>query len=216
MANTVNKNIIVALDGISTAQALSFAEKLKGSVWGFKVNDLLFEDDSIIGKLKQYGNVFADAKLHDIPNTVANSVERLSLAGADIITVHVAGGEDMLRAAKGKAGRTCIVGVTELTSRDAKEKDVKALAEEALQAGVDGIVCSAWELQAVNRLEKMKDKLRIVPGIRPLWYKSDDDQVRTTTPRDALLKGATLLVVGRPITTAEDPLKALQRINEEI
>ena len=96
--------IIVALDGISEKEALRMAKILKGRVWGFKVNDLLFEDGRIIAKLKKFGNVFADAKLHDIPNTVGNSVARLSRAGADMITVHGSGGIEMMKAAKQSAG----------------------------------------------------------------------------------------------------------------
>jgi len=146
------KRVIVALDGISTKEAIRIANLLSGYVWGFKVNDLLFEDSQIIKRLKRYGKIFADAKLHDIPNTVANSVQMLSKSGADIITVHASGGENMIRAAKKAAGKAKIVAVTILTSSNAPKARVLTLARTAINAGADGIVCSGKEVRAVREL----------------------------------------------------------------
>lgn len=101
---TKNK-IIVALDGMTKARALNIARSLRDHIWGFKINDMLYDDISIIKQLKKFGNVFVDVKLHDIPNTVGNTVKRLSRAGADIITVHAAGGIDMMMAAKKHSGK---------------------------------------------------------------------------------------------------------------
>lgn len=204
--------IVVALDGISQQDALKIAKSLKGLVWGFKINDLLFDSISIIKILKKYGRVFADAKLYDIPNTVANSVKRLSMAGADIITVHASGGTEMMRVAKKSAGKSKIIAVTILTSYGGNAKrDVVSLAKNAQRAGVDGIVCSAHEASHVP-----KNLLKIVPGIRPIGYFSKDDQKRRATPQEAIRAGADLLVVGRPITCSKNPVFATQQMLKEI
>ncbi|OGN17416.1 MAG: orotidine 5'-phosphate decarboxylase [Candidatus Yanofskybacteria bacterium RIFCSPHIGHO2_02_FULL_50_12] len=202
----VRNQIIVALDGISKKNALSIARKLKKTVWGFKINDLLFEDPKIVKELKRYGKVFADAKLYDIPNTVKNSVQRLSKLGADIITVHASGGVAMMRVAKEAAGKSKIVGVTVLTSQPGNQKkSVLKLAKEAQSAGLDGVVCSAQELPYLSRIKLLK----IVPGIRPVWYKTGDDQRRTATPKEAIKAGADLIIIGRPITESKDLKEAI-------
>lgn len=205
-----NQNkVIVALDGISEKKALQIAKILKGRVWGFKVNDLLFEKGDIIRKLKKFGNVFADAKLYDIPSTVANSVRRLSASGADFITVHGRGGVGMMKAAKRNALRSKIFAVTVLTSHEENSKEVARLVRDALTAGVDGIVCSGHDLLSIRRIPGSKSLLKIVPGIRPVWYKKKDDQKRTITPKEAIELGADYLVIGRPILNARDPIRAL-------
>ena len=117
MEESKNK-IIVALDNLSSQSALEIAASLSGLVWGFKITDLLFESTNIISQLKKFGHVFADAKLHDIPKTVENEVKKLSALGADLITVHAAGGYEMMLAAKSAAEQSQIVAVTVLTSLD--------------------------------------------------------------------------------------------------
>jgi orotidine-5'-phosphate decarboxylase len=219
---TLNKNrasieihyqqVVVALDGMSEKEALRIAKMFRGRVWGFKINDMLFEGTAIIGKLKKFGKVFADAKLHDIPNTVAHSVARLSKAGADIITVHGSGGVAMMQAAHRHAGTSMIVAVTMLTSSSAVKGKVSSLVRDALRAGVDGVVCSGRDLGIVRRLSKKSPLFVIVPGIRPAWYTKKDDQKRTVTPREAVRRGADLLVIGRPILNSPDPINALANI----
>lgn len=204
-----DNRIIVALDGMSSGETLRFAKKLKGLVWGFKVNDLLFSDSNIIQKLKKFGKVFADAKLHDIPNTVENSVKKLSVAGADIITVHASGGVEMMKAAEKNAGKCKIIAVTVLTSLPDNPKEVARLTRDALEAGVDGIVCSGTDLELIKNISGSAKLLKIVPGIRPDWYKKSDDQRRKVTPAEVIKSGADYLVIGRPITSAKDPFKAL-------
>ena len=205
----MENKIIVALDGISEMEALRIAKLLKGQVWGFKVNDLLFEGPGIIKKLKKFGNVFADAKLYDIPNTVANSVKRLALAGADMVTVHASGGIEMMRVAKENAGHSKILAVTVLTSfRGSQNKIVLKLAREAEKAGLDGIVCSGHELKYVSKISLLK----VVPGIRPKDYNKKDDQKRTVTPKEAIKLGADYLVIGRPITKSKDPPQAFREM----
>jgi len=210
---TVNNKVIIALDGISEKEALRFAKLLKGHVWGFKVNDLLFERSGIINKLKKVGKVFADAKLHDIPNTVSNSVKKLSSVGADLITVHASGGIEMMHVAKRNAGKSKIIAVTVLTSnRGNVTNDVLGLAKDAIIAGVDGIVCSGHELPAISKIKGAEKLIKIVPGIRPIWYKRKDDQSRVMTPDQAIKLGADYLVLGRPILYAKDPVEALKSL----
>ncbi len=212
-----NRNkIIVALDGLSEKEALRIAKILKGYAWGFKVNDLLFEGTTIIRKLKKFGNVFADAKLHDIPNTVANSVEKLSRAGADMITVHASGGVEMMKAAKQNAGQSKILAVTVLTSAEANSRKTVRLAHEAIKANVDGIVCSGHDLPTIRKIPRSKFLLKVVPGIRPSWYKKKDDQKRTITPLKALELGADYLVIGRPILNAKNPVMAITDMQTSI
>ena len=206
-----NRYVIVALDNISQKEALRFAKMFKGRVWGFKVNDLLFGNIEIIHKLRKFGKVFADAKLYDIPNTVANSVARLSKAGADMITVHASGGVEMMKSAKKNAIQSKIIAVTLLTSKEGNNKEVARLTRDAIRAGVDGIVCSGHELSLVKQIFGSKSLLKIVPGIRPVWYKKKDDQKRTITPEEAIKSGADYLVIGRPITNSADPVYALVR-----
>lgn len=207
-------NVIIALDGITQKRAIQIAQKLKGRVWGFKIGDLLYCNSSIIADLKKYGRVFVDTKLHDIPNTVANSVKKLSRAGADMITVHASGGIPMMRAAKRNAGRSKILAVTVLTSLNNKntKRNVIKLTQNAISAGVQGIVCSGHELSAFDGLRGIKSLIKIVPGIRPIWYTKKDDQKRKVTPSEAMKLGADYLVIGRPIINAKDPLDALRRL----
>lgn len=206
-----SKKIIVSLDGMSEKEALKIAGKLCGHVWGFKVNDILYGNINIIRELKKFGKVFVDVKLHDIPNTVSNSVKRISKLGADIITVHASGGMDMMKSAKKNAGKCKIIAVTVLTSSSLKStNDVMELVQHAIKARVDGIVCSGQELESVKKLHGAKSLIKIVPGIRPKWYKTKDDQKRTMTPNEALEFGADYLVIGRPLTKSKNILKTLQ------
>ncbi|MEX0919141.1 MAG: orotidine-5'-phosphate decarboxylase [Parcubacteria group bacterium] len=213
MYNSKEKGIIVALDGISHKKALKLANQLKGKVWGFKVNDLLYDKSEIIEELKSLGNLFVDVKLYDIPNTVSNSVRRLSARGADIITVHASGGLEMMQVAKKNAGGSKIIAVTVLTSllNDSKD-EVLRLAQEAIEAQVDGIVCSGLELDSLSNLKGADKLLKVVPGIRPNGRVESDDQSRVVTAKQAFDLGADYIVVGRPITQAEDPLKVLEQM----
>lgn len=214
-----SKKIIVALDGMNARQVLSIARTLENKVWGFKVNDLIFDDPNIIKKLKVFGNVFADVKLYDIPNTVANSVKKLVSQGSDIITVHSSGGIEMMKSAKLNSGKTKIIAVTVLTSKILKNKqEVSSLVKDAIKAKVDGVVCSGHELRQIKGLQGSKKMIKVVPGIRPTWYKQKDDQKRKMTPETAIELGADFLVIGRPITqykNKKDILKAVDRIVRE-
>ena len=219
--------IIIPLDGLSRELALATAKELSGKVWGFKVEDLLIGCGvSIISELKQFGNVFADPKLHTIPNTVANSVIRLERAGADFITVHASGGIEMMRAAVDTANKSKILAVTIITSLSEDEtrliygnsvrETVIQFARNAGLGGVYGIVCSPQELKSLNEYPEFQTLVKVTPGIRPIWYQSDDDQKRTMTPKDAIKFGADFLVIGRPILQFGNLLVAVKKIKEEI
>lgn len=220
--------IIVALDGMTKEGGIEVARELSGRVWGFKVNDLLLDCGlDIVRQLSSYGKVFADPKLHDIPNTVHNAVKKLAHAGADLITVHASGGRDMLKAAaEATSGATKILAVTVLTSLGEEDvsflyhrhvrETVLAFAHSAIDAGVQGVVCSAKELTMLMDDDACEALLKVVPGIRPKTYGAQDDQARTLGPGAALRGGADLLVIGRPITGAPNRIKALEDIVEEI
>ena len=175
---------------------------------------------SIIKDLKPFGKVFADPKLHDIPNTIANSIERFSKAGADLITMHASNGAEAIKAAvknRGNASILCVTALTSLTDTDTNyiyntnSKDtVIKLAELANDNGAQGIVCSPLELEYLNDFSFLK----VTPGIRP--SKVNDDQKRVATPKQAVDSGSSLLVIGRPITQANNSLEVVKSINKEI
>jgi len=219
--------IIIPLDGMTEKTALDTASRLSGSVWGFKINDLLLECGvSVIAKLRKYGLVFADPKLHDIPNSVANSMAKLSAAGANFVTVHASGGVEMMRAAVNAAGGSWVLAVTVLTSLDESTahlifgNPVKAtvlqFARNAMLAGVEGVVCSPKELEVLGSQPELRTLIRVTPGIRPSWYQVSDDQRRKMTPAEAVKLGANLLVIGRPILRSDDPMEAVEKTLQEI
>jgi orotidine-5'-phosphate decarboxylase len=165
--------------------------------------------------------IFLDLKLHDIPNTVAKAIHALGPLKPAVLTIHAAGGRAMMEAAKAAAPvATKVVAVTVLTSLDGDDlaaagvkgdpaAQVGRLAGLAREAGLDGIVCSGNEVGAVRA--GWKDGFFVVPGIRPAAG-TGDDQKRVMTPRAALDAGASMLVIGRPVTEAEDPAAALRAI----
>jgi len=226
--NKLNEKVMVALD-VDVPKALALAEQLKGSGCRLKVGLELYALSglSLIDKFKQMGfYVFLDLKLHDIPTTVERTLKVLTASGVDMINVHCSGGyEMMLRAAEvcHKAGKQ-IIGVTVLTSmsgqelstigvNDNLEIQVSRLAGLAKKAGLDGVVASAQEAKILRR-QYGEEFLLITPGIRPAQSEKND-QARVLTPLEALKAGSSYLVVGRPITMAEDPRAALEKLWEE-
>ncbi len=214
--------IIVALDGMDLAQSLNLAERLTGEVGFSKANTLLRQEGySLIEKFKGQG-FFADLKLHDIPNTVANDVKSLAALPTppDFITVMASGGIDMMGAAVDAAGdKIKILAVTVLTSLTEEDAHlmygclskvaVLRMARDAKLAGVHGIVCSPKELPIFQKRRELKGLIKVTPGIRPKWYLNpNDDQSRVTTPADAIKMGADYLVIGRPIYDHDDPAEA--------
>ncbi len=111
LASVRNRKIIVALDGMTPKEALIIAKTLKSKVWGYKINDLVYSDENIISRLKRYGKIFVDVKLHDIPNTVANTINRISKRNVDFITIHASGGISMMKKAVENKGNSKIIAV---------------------------------------------------------------------------------------------------------
>jgi orotidine-5'-phosphate decarboxylase len=223
--------LIVALDFPSADAALGLVDRLQGSCRWFKVGMELYyaAGNSVIEELKRRDcQVFLDLKLHDIPNTVAGGVRSVANVGASLLTIHAGGGEQMMRAAAQAASLPNgprLLAVTVLTSMDAAELNavgvvdspaaqVLRLAQLARAAGIHGLVCSAQEVAAVR--EAMgPEALLVVPGIRPAGA-GLNDQSRIASPADAIARGASMLVVGRPITQAADPALAATQILAEI
>ena len=173
------------------------------------VKDILDEFDA---------KVFLDLKLHDTPNTVKKTLIGLSCLHVDMITVHIAGGEDMLNAATYVLSETPrntsidVIGVRALTSKPkSSDESLPTLPKAKLQ----GIVCPADEVKYLKSIDK-NDLTFICPGIRPSWYHQKDDQIRTATPKEAIDAGADYIVIGRPITEARDRVKAVKDILNEI
>jgi len=231
------ERIFVALDTADLDLARDLAGRLQGHVGGFKLGLEFFTANGPDGLrvVTDAGvRVFLDLKFHDIPNTVAGAIRSAVRGGPAILTIHASGGTAMMRAASEAAAeaaaehgvdRPLVVAVTVLTSMDGRDlvsvgqktpphDQVLRLARLAQEVGVDGIVCSAGEAAAV-RTHCGTDFLCVVPGIRPSWV-ARDDQKRVTTPAMAVRNGADYLVIGRPITLADDPLEAAQRIAAEM
>lgn len=220
--------VIVALDGLNVTAALDLAKKLSGEDVVFKANDLL--DDGgpeILATLGAYGGVMADPKFHDIPNTVENRIKKYVIHAPDFITVHASGGVPMMKRAVENRGDSSILAVTVLTSLNEEEcksilggsvKDkVLQYVDNALLAGVQGIVCSPNELEFLSEVPKFKSLIKVTPGIRPLWSLTEkDDQSRIMTPYMAASKGADYIVIGRPIVQAKDPVEAVKKTKYEI
>ena len=198
--------VVVALDGLTLRESIAIAKLLGPHVWGFKVHDLVIREGfEVIKKLKRFGKVFVDLKLHDIPTTVTHEVTALIGYGADIVSVHASGGKEMLQAAV-RAGGTAVAAVTVLSSMPSDSRRMLQLASLARTAGVYHIICPARDVGAVRRIAKSSHL--ITPGIRAP-RSAVHDQRRTASAHAALAAGSDLLVIGRPITESPDPLKAL-------
>lgn len=224
--------VVVALDFDGTPAALAMARRLDPRLCKLKIGKELFvhAGPELVRALVGEGyQVFLDLKFHDIPNTVAKACQAAAHLGVWMINVHASGGMRMLEAARealsGFAEPPKLIAVTVLTSMSeedlrqiglnvAPEIQVSRLARLARQAGLDGVVCSAREAEMLRR-EIGRDFLLVTPGIRPAGSDAGD-QRRILTPSQAIRAGADYLVVGRPITQAENPAIALQAISAEI
>lgn len=220
--------VYLALDIPRLDAAEALARKVVGHVGGIKLGLEFFcaHGHHGVHELHKLGlPIFLDLKLHDIPNTVAAAMQAIHVLEPAIVTVHTAGGRAMMEDAKAAAGENCkVVGVTVLTSLDdddlcavginsSSHDQALRLAELAHEAGLDGIVCSGHEVAAVRR--QWKDGFFVVPGLRPDNGNNggrNGDQKRIVTPRQARDNGASVLVIGRPISRAEDPLAAARAI----
>jgi orotidine-5'-phosphate decarboxylase len=228
-ALTARDRLIVALDFPTQAKALALVSVLSGSVSTYKIGLQLYTvaGPAIVQAVAATGaKIFLDLKLHDIPNTVAKAVAAAGELGVQMLTVHLSGGGTMLKAAvEARAPNLSLLGVTVLTSATQEtlgeigvtaslEDQVLRLAELGKNSGVDGLITSPQEVALLR--EKLGPEITLVtPGVRPSWAAADD-QKRFTTPRNALGSGADYLVIGRPITAAEDPRAAVERVVEEL
>lgn len=230
-SNLHDPKIIVALDYADADSALKLVSQLDPKLCRLKVGKELFTaaGPQFVEKLthSDFG-VFLDLKFHDIPNTVAKACTAASNLGVWMLNVHASGGLEMMQAAKqavdSSAQQPLLIAVTVLTSMTQQTLNqigihtdlathVLNLATLTQQAGLDGVVCSAMEAQSL-RAKLGEDFCLVTPGIRPA-NASKDDQSRIVTPADALALGSSYLVIGRPITKAENPLAALQAIHAE-
>ncbi len=226
--------IYCAFDTPDAAAAIALAAQLKGSIGGIKLGLEFFmangpEGVQAVTKAGQLP-IFLDVKLHDIPNTVAGAVRSLSTLDLSILNVHCGGGPAMMEAAAaavGEAGdaRPKLIGVTVLTSLDDADLSAVGVADDtgmqaerlallAKSCGLDGVVCSPKEVARI-RAACGSDFLLVVPGIRPKGA-AIGDQKRVLGPADALIAGADVLVIGRPITQSDDAAAAARAIADEI
>jgi len=228
----MNSRVIVALDNMSLADTMALVSRLEPELCRLKVGKELFTRNGpgVVESLVNKGfDVFLDLKFHDIPNTVANACVAAAELGVWMLNVHASGGRKMMVAAQeamsGLVKPPLLIAVTILTSlgdEDLAEigycentaEQVKRLAILAAESGMDGVVCSPLETAMITALG-LKDFSLVTPGIRPK-DSSVDDQSRIQTPAQAIQNGSSYLVIGRPITRSNDPLKALLSINEEI
>ena len=216
--------IYLAVDVPQLDAAKALAKKVKGHVGGIKLGLEFFcaHGSHGVHELAQTGlPIFLDLKLHDIPNTVAGAMQAIHVLEPAIVTVHASGGRAMMEDAKAAAADGCkVVAVTMLTSLDERDLErtgvtgtphdqVMRLAELAESAGLDGIVCSGQEVGAVHK--QWKKGFFVVPGLRPAGS-TIGDQKRVVTPRQARDDGASVLVIGRPISRADDPVQAARDI----
>ncbi|MXO64390.1 orotidine-5'-phosphate decarboxylase [Altericroceibacterium endophyticum] len=216
--------VFLALDVPRLDAGKALIEKVKGHIGGVKLGMEFFYAHGAHGvhEIAHCGlPIFLDLKLHDIPNTVAGAMQAIHTLEPAIVTVHASGGQAMMEDAKAAAGENCkVVAVTMLTSLDQRDltkagvtgtphDHVMRLAELAEASGLDGIVCSGQEVGAVHK--QWKHGFFVVPGLRPAGSAAGD-QKRTVTPRQARDDGASVLVIGRPISRALDPAEAARAI----
>ncbi len=229
--------IIAALDVPNAEAAMELAKKIAPAVGGFKIGCELFTaaGPDIVRRIRATGAaVFLDLKFHDIPNTVAGAVASAVRLDVQMLTVHAAGGVDMLKVAEQSAQETAwqlghapplVLGVTVLTSLDSQAlseigldpnvgRQVRRLANMAAKAGLRGLVCSPLEVSELRQILTAGVQL-VTPGVRPETHPADD-QKRTLTPREAIAAGANWLVIGRPIYAAPDPRAAAEKILESL
>ena len=224
-----SKKIIVALDSSNFDKIKQLAENLKKDVYAFKIGYQFFFNFGIKGYKKIYSicpNIFLDLKLHDIPNTVEKGLDALLKIKPKLTTIHISGGDQMMKATRKNKKNTKILGVSILTSMDNtqtkkyyNQKDVSKLVKKfskfAKKNKLDGVVCSPNEIKYVRK-EVGKNFIIVTPGIRIDNKIKSDDQKRVQTPKKAIELGADYLVIGRPITESKNPLKVLKEINQTL
>lgn len=227
------KSLFCALDTKNLASAIGLTDTIKSHIDGIKIG---LEAYYAIGKegykeLAEIGiPIFLDLKLHDIPNTVHSAIKSLLPLNPAILNIHASGGEKMMKSAVEAISdstdhKPLLIGVTVLTSLDNEDliklgvrsntnEHVLRLAELAKNSGLDGVVCSPFEASNIKEICG-EDFITIVPGIRPEGSVAND-QKRFMTPGQAINNGADIIIIGRPITTSENPLKTVMAIREDM
>ncbi|MFD1382324.1 orotidine-5'-phosphate decarboxylase [Rhodanobacter aciditrophus] len=230
---TCQSPIVVALDYPTIDQATAMAKRLDPSLCRVKVGKELFTKagPAVLDELHALGfDVFLDLKFHDIPNTVANAVSVAAKSGVWMVNVHASGGRRMMEASANALAQiqdhnTLLIAVTVLTSMDqtdlvevgidlSPQEHVMRLAKLAKSSGMDGVVCSAQESSMLSQ-NLGSDFVLVTPGIRPAGS-AQGDQKRIMTPAQAMAAGSHYLVIGRPITQAEDPIQVLTSVNQDL
>ena len=237
-SSQVKDKIIVALDVENAKEAREIIKEIGGAVGAFKIGLQLFTSAgaSFVREAVEAGNkIFLDVKFHDIPNTVAKASVEAARLGIWMFNIHALGGSEMMRQTNEQVGEFCekenlekpkIIGVTILTSSNQEslseigiEREIKSqvvnLAQITAKCGLDGVVASPQEIAEIRINNGDEEFLIVTPGIRPS-FATNDDQKRVMTPKQAVELGANYLVIGRPITKAQDKLSAVQKILEEI
>ncbi len=225
-----DNKIIIALDNDNIDNILALVKKLKKDAFAFKIGYEFFFNFGLKGYKKiqnEKVKIFLDLKLHDIPNTVERGINAISKLSPYFTTIHISGGDAMLKASCKTKKNVKILGVSVLTSLNSIQTKkyffnrnideiIKNFAKYALANKLDGIVCSPHEIKKIKKITKNK-LLIVTPGIRPQNYQvKKDDQKRTMTPEEAIEAGANYLVIGRPITQSSNPLKTLKLINASL
>ena len=220
--------IIVAIDTYDLQEANVILDQLDPDLCKIKIGSVVFNSlgKSFLKEVSSRGfKIFLDLKLHDIPNTVHEAILGFQDCSIDMLTVHLSGGEEMLKKAMlaGKSINAKVIGVSILTSLEESDTlslfdnkldhQIRNLFEIAVKANLDGVVCSPHELEMSNTILN-SDSIKITPGIRDI--KARDDQARTMSAKEAIEKGATFLVIGRPITQAQDIPTALKIFSDSI
>ena len=224
-----SKKIIVALDSNNFSEIEKLVKSLKKDVYAFKIGYQFFFNFGLIGYKKIYSicpKIFLDLKLHDIPNTVKNGLEALNKIKPILTTIHISGGDEMMKSSVKDKKFTKILGVSILTSMDSNQTKkfynqknvsflVKKFAKFAKKNCLDGVVCSPKEIKEIRKATG-KNFIIVTPGIRLKSKIKGDDQKRVETPEKAIEMGANYLVIGRPITKSKNPLKTLKEINNTL
>ena len=232
MTNQKDCGLILALDLETREEALELLDQLSDSVEWVKIGLQLFTaygPDFVKEVAKRNYRIFLDLKLHDIPNTVAKAVQSIAQLPVELLTLHAAGGPEMIewanQARLEHAPKLKLLAVTVLTSMSSEqlqalnvqvsaEEQVLHLAKKSLEAGAQGLICSPLELPAL-RDQFGNDPLIVTPGIRPKGSDSNE-QKRVMTPSAAAKAGSNYIIVGRPILQAEDPLLTAKNVREEL
>ena len=225
-----SKKIIVALDSSNKIKIKKIVNDLKKEVYAFKIGYEFFLNYGIKG-YKELSilcpKIFLDLKLHDIPNTVQNGIKAINKLKPLLTTIHISGGDEMMKASLIKPKYTKILGVSVLTSLNSqqtnkyyKEKNIETLVKKFVKYAernkLDGIVCSPKEIKFIRKMVK-KDFIIVTPGIRlEKFRKKSDDQKRVLSPKEAIDLGANFIVIGRPILESNNPLETIKKINSSL